>query len=234
MTQFLKSHRCFDCKDCNNKSPITKSLSDKHLEVLNKDRFEVVFKPDEMIYKQGTSATHIIFLTSGLAKVYIEGFQNKNLIIKILKEGEYAGGPGIFSDTRHHYSISALKETTACFIPVENWKTLIEENKDFNMDFIRSLNRQSIFTFDKMMSLTQKQMHGRMADALLYLSKEVYGKPLFELVLSRQDIADMTAMSKDSAIRVLKEFQSEGIITEQAKAIEITNMQKLENISQFG
>jgi CRP/FNR family transcriptional regulator len=209
-------------------------LSDKHLEILNKNRFEVVFNPDEMIYKQGTSATHLIFITSGLAKVYIEGFQNKNLIIKILKESEYAGGPGIFSDTRHHFSISALKETTACFIPIENWKALIEENKEFNLDFIREINKQSIFIYDKMMSLTQKQMHGRMADAILYLSTEVYKNPKFGLVLSRQEIADMTAMSKDSAIRVLKEFQSEGIIIEQGKTIEIANMQKLENISQFG
>lgn len=213
---------------------MTSSLSDKHLEILNRDRFEVVFKPDEMMYKQGTSATHLIFITSGLAKVYIEGFQNKNLIIKILKENEYTGGPGIFSDARHHYSISALKETTACFVPVENWKTLIEENKLFNLDFIRHLNKYSIYIFERMMSLTQKQMPGRMADALLYLSKDVYSSPHFELVLSRQDIADMTAMSKDSAIRVLKEFQSEGIIIEQGKAIQIANMAKLENISQFG
>ncbi len=234
MTYFSKSSNCLNCRDCSLKSPLTKDLSDSDLDILNTDRFEVVFKPDEIIFKQGTSANHIIFVTSGLAKIYIEGFLNKNLMVKLLKENEFAGGPGIFSDRRHHYSIRAIKEVNACFIPVENWKTLIEKNKTFALNFINTLNNYSIFMFDKVLSLTQKQMNGRMADALLYLAKHVYESNKFEVVISRQDIADMTAMSKDSAIRVLKEFQSEGIIVEQGRTLEIPNIDKLENISLYG
>ena len=55
-------------------------------------------------------------------------------------------------------------------------------------------------------------MHGRIADALLYLSKDVYHNNTFQTLLSRQDIADLSAMTKESAIRILKEFKDEGII----------------------
>jgi CRP/FNR family transcriptional regulator len=52
--------------------------------------------------------------------------------------------------------------------------------------------------------------------------------------LSRQDIADMSGMSKESAIRILKDFKDEGIIRIDGSRIEITNETQLLKISQTG
>ena len=84
------------------------------------------------------------------------------------------------------------------------------------------------------MSLTQKQMHRRIADGLLYLANGFYKSSSFCLQISRQDIADMTAMSKDSAIRILKEFERDGIISLNGRALEILDMKQLHNVSQRG
>ena len=52
--------------------------------------------------------------------------------------------------------------------------------------------------------------------------------------LSRQDIADLTAMSKDSAIRVLKEMERDRIIAMNGKSISILDMEQLNNLSARG
>jgi len=77
-------------------------------------------------------------------------------------------------------------------------------------------------------------MHGRIADGLIYLSNKIYEGLNFSLHLSRQDVADLTGMSKDSAIRILKEFHNEGVIELDGRNLKIMNFGQLERISETG
>ena len=84
------------------------------------------------------------------------------------------------------------------------------------------------------MNLTHKQMHGRIADTLIYLSKEIYKSSTFETPLNRQDIADMSAMTKESAIRILKELKDDNIIDFTTSGFTILNEPSLLQISITG
>lgn len=112
---YPKSQACKTCDNCNEKSHIFSLLSQEELLVLNRDRFEVMFEPGQVIIKQGAPATHFVSLTMGMAKLYLEGFDRKKLILEIVKPWKLFGGPGVFTDMRYHYSISALTETASCF-----------------------------------------------------------------------------------------------------------------------
>jgi CRP/FNR family transcriptional regulator len=85
-----------------------------------------------------------------------------------------------------------------------------------------------------MVSLSQKQMPGRVADALIYLSDEIYESSCIGNEISRQDIADYTSMSKDSAIRILKEFERDRIIRLEGRCIEVLDLKRLQSISLMG
>ena len=95
---------------------------------------------------------------------------------------------------------------------MHTFKNLIRTNPDFAEDFLRKVSLQSIYNYDLFISLTQKQMPGRIADALIYLSEIVYESNPFEMTISRQDLADLSGMSKESAIRILKDFKEENLI----------------------
>jgi CRP/FNR family transcriptional regulator, polysaccharide utilization system transcription regulator len=223
-----------NCVLCNSKSSIFKCLCTPELEALNETRVEVNFKAGEMIFKQGTPSPYFLCLTSGLAKIYIEGFNGRNLILGIVKPVEYILGPGIYVDNRHHYSAVAVVDSSACLIDILAFKSIIRSNPDFAEEFIRRVSLQAIYNFDQVISLTQKQMPGRIADVLIYLKDNVYESNPFIMSLSRQDIADMSGMSKESAIRILKDFKDEGIIRIDGSRIEITNETQLLKISQTG
>jgi CRP/FNR family transcriptional regulator len=107
-------------------------------------------------------------------------------------------------------------------------------NSDFADEFIRRISIMTIFNFDQFISLTQKQMNGRIADALFYLSTQIYNSNPFEMTISRQDLADLSGMSKESAIRILKEFKNEGILSVDGKTLNILNPQQLRKISETG
>jgi CRP/FNR family transcriptional regulator, polysaccharide utilization system transcription regulator len=230
MARFKQSNNCLDCK-C--KGSIFKALSDPELELINSNRYEVSFKAGEMLFKQGTPSPHFLCLTTGLAKLYIEGY-GKNLILSLVKPVEYILGPGSYVDNRHHYSASAVEDSTACLVDVNTFKQIMRGNPDFSDEFIRRISIMTIFNFEQFISLTQKQMNGRIADALFYLSDQIYGMNPFEMTISRQDLADLSGMSKESAIRILKEFKDEGILSVKGNILHILNPQQLKKISVTG
>jgi len=230
MARFIQSNSCLDC---NCKNSIFCGLSPEELALINSNRYEVSFKAGEMMFKQGTPSPHFLCLTTGLAKLYIEGY-GKNLILSLVKPVEYILGPGIYVDNRHHYSASAVEDSTACLVDVTTFKQIMRSNPDFSDEFIRRISIMTIFNFELFISLTQKQMNGRIADALFYLSDQIYGKNPFEMSISRQDLADLSGMSKESAIRILKEFKDEEIITVDGNNVHILNPQQLKKISETG
>ena len=91
-----------------------------------------------------------------------------------------------------------------------------------------------VLIYDRFFSLTQKQLHGRMADILLCLANRIYGSYEFSLAFSRKDLADLTAMSNESAIRILKDFKDDGIIETDGKGIKIVKLDMLKKVSRFG
>lgn len=221
------------CEECFCKATIFTKLTDEQLELIHLDRFQVAYNAGENIFKQGSPSTYLMCLTSGLAKVYVEGL-GKDLILSIVKPVEYIIAPALYSDNRHHFSVSALVDSTACLIDVNLFKNLIKVNHELAAEFMQRMGHQMIENLDHTVGLTQKQMPGRIADALFYLSEKVFESNPFEMLLSRQELADFSGMSTESAIRILKEFKDEGIIEMKKDLVTIQDVNRLKRIQELG
>lgn len=209
-------------------------LSTNELQRINDHRFEIKFNKGEIIRKQGTFLSHVISLNSGLAKLYIEGFNKKTLILRIIKPTSFIGGPGMYFDQRHHYTVAALVDSSACFIEINIFKEIIHSNPVFAAEFMKEFSINMLSTYDRLINVTQKQIPGRMADALLYFADEIYNNNNILSTISKQDLADLTSMSRDSAVKILRQFNDEGIISTQANFIEIKDKEALIKISSVG
>lgn len=194
---------------------------------------EVHFKQGEVIFKQGSPMTHIVIINSGMAKSYIEGVRDKNLILNIVKPYEINCGPGMYVDNRHHCSLQAITEADACFIDAAGFKKVVRLNPHFAEEFIKHLSTKTIDSFQRFVTITQKNMEGRIAEALIYLQKNIYENGSIKN-LTKQDIADFTGMTRESAIRVLKEFKDEGVIDEKDKEILLLNEATLVKYAELG
>jgi CRP/FNR family transcriptional regulator len=178
--------------------------------------------------------SHVISLTSGLAKLYLEGIESRNAILRLVKPTNFIGGPGIYLDQMHHYTVTAIVETTVCFIDIGIFKQIMLSNRLFSEEFMKDFSRNTIAVYNRLLFLTQKQMPGRMADALLYLYEDIFQTSKFQMLVSKQDLADLSAMSRDSAGKVLRDFQNEGMIRINDNEMEILNAEGLRKISRIG
>jgi len=231
MNQY-KIIKCFDCKE---KSLCFKQLNEEELTLTNENRVQINFKKGEIISKQGSFVTHIMYLKSGFAKVYKETDIDHNLILDIIPEGKLIGLTSLYNnDNIARFSVSALENSVICSIDRNTIEKLIHQNSKFAKTVIASLNEESLQFYDKMASLTQKQMNGRVADALIYLSENIFKSTKFKMILSRKDLADFTGMSMMSVVRTLKDLKTEGIIEDEKGIIEIKYIDTLKQISLKG
>jgi CRP/FNR family transcriptional regulator len=178
--------------------------------------------------------THVISVNRGLAKLYLEGVEQRNAILRLVKPTNFIGGPGIYLDLMHHYSVTALVESSVCFIDIHVFKKIIKQNILFAGEFMKDFSRNTLSVYNRLISLTQKQMPGRMSDTLLYLFDDIFESNRFPMLVSKQDLADLSAMSKDSAVKVLREFQKEGLIRITDHEMEILDAGALKKISRIG
>ncbi len=222
------------CKTCHEQSPLLSYLTDDERRTVEKTRLTVSFRKGETIKKQGTFLSHVLIVSQGLAKVYLEGSDQRNSIIRIVKPVQFVGGPGIYLDRIHHYSVSALVETTVCFFDAAVFKEIADNNRSFAHQFLKDFSQNVLSVYNRLVNLTFKQMPGRMADALLYLTDEIFESTHVPMVFSRVDLAELSGMSKDSAIKTLRDFQQDGIIEINDHELLILNRETLVRISKTG
>jgi CRP/FNR family transcriptional regulator, polysaccharide utilization system transcription regulator len=229
--EFTKGPNCLNCKV---KPYFFNLLTEDEFNSLHQGKCELLFSPKEIIFKKGSPLTHMACITEGMAKISIESSQSKSIIVKLIRSAELVDAPGYVVDFRHHYTVTAITSIRACLFDVKTLEEILKSNSSFAIEFIKHLNISTIKLISRFESLTQKNMPGRIAETLLYLADEIFCQHQFEITLNRQDIADLSAMTKESAIRILKDFKVNGIIDFHLNSFQILNHGQLKTISRNG
>lgn len=228
-----KDRCCAKCFDDGEES-IFDCLTSEELELLVKEKRHVHFNAGETILKQNTSASHVVCVKRGLAKIIAEGDGDKKLILRLVATHSILTGGGIFIEEIRHFTVQAVTEVECCFIDSDKIYELVSRNSRFAFELLKLNNRQNIQMLNNLVGITQKYMPGRVADLLLYLKNEIFLCNPFDTRLSRQELADMTGMTMESFIRILKEFKSSEIITVDGSQIHIIDEEALALISKKG
>ncbi len=223
---FCDFKECTECC-CVHKPALFSELNKEEKEFLFAQRREVTYKPGEVIFKQGASMTHIGCNKDGIVKMVAEAPNGMNILLRLISPGELFGGMGLYIDETNQTSTVALTQVKVCLIPVDSFKTILEKNHKVALELIKRINNHAVNSKNKTLELTTQSMYGRVSSLLLYLSKSIYNSNEFESNLSRQDMADLSAMAKESLIRVFKELKDSNIITIDRNFIKIIDENKL-------
>jgi CRP/FNR family transcriptional regulator len=221
------------CRQCDESCEFMKYSDAEPSSDFVKSLIQVRYKKKETIVKQGSHSSHVVYLKSGLLKVVTERRNDKNVILKIVAPGNFIGLTHMLADT-YHFTAIALKECEICLWPKEHIFNLMQTNKNFAQHIYQANANYSTLLVNKISSLGTKQMHGRLADVILYLCDSEFKETNVFDVITRKDIAEMSGMSSESAIRLLTEFESDGLIKTIGKKIEINNLELINRLSEVG
>lgn len=84
------------------------------------------------------------------------------------------------------------------------------------------------------MSLSHKQLPGRIADVLLYFSEVIYGSEKFTFPFTRRELAELAGTTKESFIRTITEFKNDKIINLDGATVDIVAMKIVRTLSELG
>jgi CRP-like cAMP-binding protein len=203
----------------------------EELSQLAQKKTRISYLKGETIFKQGAFAPYVLYVVSGLIKVYLQTGYDKQVNISLAQQGDFLAFSSIFGENVHTYSSQAIKDSEICMIEKESLKDILLRNPQFALEITSRNYRNEKHLLEIIKNLSYKQMRGKLASTLLYLSQDDFLKEDVFEYLSRQDVADFASISTESAIRYLKEFEKEDVIVLHGRHIAITNVNKLETIA---
>jgi CRP-like cAMP-binding protein len=187
-----------------------------------------------MIHREGDKITDFKYLKSGLVKLYRSNSSGGDQIITITRPFQFVSNMSIFSEERYIYSVSAVEDSVVCIVKLDYIRNLFLKNGSFAMGLLTRISKINDNIIKQTLDLRQKNLIGRVAFVMLYFTKEIYNTRVFDLPISRKEIAEYIGMSTANVIRTLSDFKRDGIIKVFGKTIEIVDIAKLEILSKRG
>lgn len=227
----MKNTADISCQHCNARmSSLFKEFRGEQLEVLDESKTCSYYKKGQYIFTENGFPLGVFCVNKGKIKLSITGLDGKEQILRLCKDGDVLGYRALMSNDRYQSSAIALEDCSICFISKATFFSLINNNQSLGFEIIKLLSQDLKQAEQHIVTLSQKNVRERMAEALLFI-KATYGLKedgqTLNVILSREEIADFVGTSTESAIRLLSEFNSDKIIELDGKKIKLLNINQL-------
>jgi CRP-like cAMP-binding protein len=216
---------------------IFKGLNQKEKEAFAHHHTVAIVKKGDFLFKEGEKTRGLICLASGKVKVFKVGVGGREQILKMVRQKGLIGFRSLFSDSTWSVSAVAIEDATICIFEKSIIVMTLKRNPDLALKFLKVITEELGFSDNRIISLTQKHVRGRLAESLLIL-RDTYGYGpdgrTIGVSLSRDDIAHFSNMTTSNAIRTLSNMAAEGIIEIKGRKISILDSTALEHVSELG
>jgi CRP-like cAMP-binding protein len=175
-----------------------------------------------------------MFIKLGLVKLFLENQGMKPVILKIACPGHCLGLFSLSVRNRYDFSALALEDSEVHYFNMDVFKEVLAENGKFASAILQLFNEESLLLIRRLINMQHKQVPGRIAEALLFFSQEVYQTNPFTLPISRQELADLTFSTKESVSRTLTEFKNDRMIDIDDRKVMLKSMNLLDILSKMG
>jgi CRP/FNR family transcriptional regulator, polysaccharide utilization system transcription regulator len=214
--------------------PFQHCLISSEMEDIRANSNTVTHQKKELLFRQNTRTSHIMFVRSGLVKIFKEGKNRRTSSLKIASTGEFLGLLSVYGNQVHQFSASAIQSCDIGYVDIYTFNRIVKLNSEFAMCLIQTLAREGLFIMDKLLGQAQKQLPGRIADVILYFSESLFKSEEFDLPLTRRELAELAGTTKESFIRTLAEFKNDKIIGLEGSHVTINSMKIIRTLSELG
>lgn len=185
------------------------------------------FAPRDVYTLAGMPCRFADIVLSGSLICRMVSLSGKQVEVTRLRPGNLIAPAFIFAKNNSMpVSVETDSEVTLLRMTPQTLKKLIDDDADIRMNYIRSLSNIDVFLTHKMKVLSLFTVREKVAYLLLERAGEQNSNTI-RLTRSRQEIADSFGIQKFSLLRVLSEFEKEGIIRVDGKTIEIIDRSRL-------
>lgn len=219
------------CETCKSRiESVFCHLEEEDLSNLSVQKHCNYYQKGETIFNEGNHPNGLYCINNGRIKIYQSGYDGKEQIIRLAKEGDIMGYRALISGETYSASATAIEDSKVCLVPKNLFFELLSGSSDLTSKVMKLLALELKEAENKITEMAQKPVIERLAETLLML-KEYYGyekgETSLNITITREEIANIVGTATETAIRLLSDLKKQGIVELDGKKIKILKSEAL-------
>ncbi len=208
-----------------------KELNQESLGVLSRITSMQEIAKNQPIYFPREPSSSLFFLKKGRVKLTRISGDGKEMILALVNMGEVFGEMAYLGEGERNEFATALDDCIVCAINKDEFKSFVEQNPELNLKMTRLIGLKLKRYSERIEGLVFKDAEQRVASFILKLADEngkkigdeIFVKPF----LKHQDIAELTATSRQTVNSILTDLRQKKVINFDRKKLIVMKRDEL-------
>ena len=226
----VQNNSCCEC-GARQSCLLVGQLTPEEVEATRAIRHTRSYLARQTLYHEGMPAMGIHILCSGRVKLTRGHNDGRQQILRIVGPGEICGEESLLDGAPYTNTAEALETCQSSFIRREAFLELLQKQDRILLPLLRYICQVLIHTQIRLTHVALSDARTRMAAQLLDLA-ERYGEPeskgvALRLALRRGELAALVGISPETAMRLLSQFQREGLLEVRGRRLTLKSPEQL-------
>ena len=192
------------------------------------------FGKGEVIFAEGEDADGFYVVITGRVKIFKLSPDGKEQILHFFGPGEPFGEVPVFMGQHFPASAEVMEESRVFFFPRKSFVDLIKRTPSLALNMLAILSKRLRRFAALIDDLSLKEVPGRLAAYLLYLSDQNRGAKVLELAVTKAQLASLLGTIPETLSRILGKLSSQGLIESDGRRIRIMDREALRDLAESG
>jgi len=214
--------------------PLFEGLSRSQHDALASIAFNRTYKKGQVIFSEGDEGTGFYAIISGRIKIFKLSPEGKEQILHMMEPGEIFGEVPVFTGQGYPAFAEAHTHCSLLFFPRNAFIELIRKDPSLSLNMLAVLSWRLRKFAALIEDLSLKEVPGRLAAYLLYLSRKSGSGDEFDLNISKGQLASLLGTIPETLSRILGKMSRQGLISSEGSRIRIVDRATIEEIANAG
>ena len=215
--------------------PVFSGLGDRDWDKIVDLFSERQYQKDDYIFLEGEAPEALFIVKSGKVKVLRHSTDGKDVVLRVCSTGALLGTVATFDGSGYPGTAQAIEPCTMLVIARNDVLTLVNRYPVFALAVIVDLGTRLRGSAEQIRSLAVERVEQRIARVLLALADsggcDVPEGRVIEMPLTRQDVADMTGTTVETAIRAMSKLRRMNLIRTRRGKVVIVDRDELQQVA---
>ncbi|OGR77798.1 MAG: hypothetical protein A2X32_00020 [Elusimicrobia bacterium GWC2_64_44] len=189
-----------------------------------------IYAPGQMVFAKEDLGNNFFIVKTGRIKIFTTVGGGKKKTFAYLKKGDFFGEMSLLGGRVRSASAQAMEESELFVISRKNFKRLICENPDFSLKLLHTLADRLHKANKEVESMLFHNILGRLAEAILELSKDKHTKPV-KMAIDQNELAQYLGTTRVPVCRAINTLKRGGIIDYRRGELVILNQARLQSMA---
>jgi CRP/FNR family transcriptional regulator, nitrogen oxide reductase regulator len=191
------------------------------------------YEKGDLIFAEGDPSHAFILIVTGRVKVFKSTPGGKEIILEIFADGDPLGAVAVYEGAPFMASALALEPVELLVVDHREFLGLLEEHPAFVRGLLSGLTIRLAELTRRLAELTGARVEARFARLFLKLCEQIGRSErdgvFVPMPLSRQELADLTGTTIETAIRIMSRWQKDHVLLTEKDGFVIVDRAALED-----